>query len=504
LNATVRKAHEDLEALRIRARKIVEEHKTHIPAEEQQALQAISEKATELKTLIANETKLEAARRDLSDLDRYLDEPRHTIPHGVNPDDESRKQFLRAGWEIKGGMIYAPTSIEGTTVRLYDGQKQVVGKQAMYPEEVLFGEIPTDDDKAADYYRKTRAIFSPAYKAAFSKHLQLSVKHRSENMAFTMLSGAEQKALSEGTDTSGGFIVPPDIQAEMLVRLPQKAVMRQYCRVQPTNRDTLRWPAVKGNSGTYNGLSGAHIYSSGFVGSWVGETPAFSDTDASFQTLDIAIKKVRVATKLSNDFVSDAAVNILAWLAMNGAENMALTEDSGFINGDGSALQPMGLTSVGITNVDVEGTTADTISNTTAALGSATKLINVAYQLPAQYVSGARWLMRRTIEGKIRQLVDGSGRFLWPPFTGSGFAAAPADLLGFPVTHSDWMPDDGQDTSPVAFLGDFSHYIIGQRTQITSVVLRERFADTDQIGIILFERIGGSSFNTDAFRGAIC
>jgi HK97 family phage major capsid protein len=49
-------------------------------------------------------------------------------------------------------------------------------------------------------------------------------------------------------------------------------------------------------------------------------------------------------------------------------------------------------------------------------------------------------------------------------------------------------------------LADLSNYIIAQRTQVTSVVLRERFADSDQVGIILFERLGGNIFNTDAVR----
>jgi HK97 family phage major capsid protein len=200
--------------------------------------------------------------------------------------------------------------------------------------------------------------------------------------------------------------------------------------------------------------------------------------------------------------VSDAAVNILAWLAQNGAENMALTEDQGLINGDGSALQPLGLLNAITSTVDVEGTTSNTITNTTSDLGSAKKLIsNVAYALPAQYVSRAKWIMRRTIEGKIRALVDGSGRFLWPPFTGSGFASTTGEpLLGFPVLHSDWVPDDGTDANPVVVLADLSNYIIAQRTQVTSVVLRERFADSDQVGIILFERLGGNIFNTDAVR----
>lgn len=502
MNATLKKKHEELEALRIRTRKILDEHKTMIPPEEMKALDAIKERADALRGEIEAETQLEQKRADLQDLERFLDDPVRKIPHGVEANDGGRKALSQAGWEIKSGIIYAPNSLEGTRYKGYDGEWKTVGKVAMYPDDVLFGDIPTDDEKAADFYRKTRAVFNPEYKTVYSKYLRNCVKYRSESMAFNMLDGREQKALSEGTDTAGGFIVPPDIQAEMLARLPQQAIMRQFARVQPTNRDTLKWPAVAPNAGTYNGISGGSILSSGFVGSWAGETPAFSDTDPSFESYDIAIKKIRCATKLSNDFVSDAAVNVLAWLAQNGAENMALVEDLGFIQGLGSALQPLGILNVpGILTTGVAGTTAHTISNTTSNTGSAPLLVTLAYSLPAQYTPRARWLMRRTVEGEIRGLVDANGRFLWPDFAQAGMTSgSPAALLGFPVTHSDWMPADGTSGNMPLILGDFSQYIIGQRTQITSVVLRERFADSDQVGIILFERVGGGAYNYDAFR----
>jgi HK97 family phage major capsid protein len=490
VNAATKEKVGKLETVRMRARTILSEYeKTGLPAEQDLALTALLDEAKSLQTAIDTETKLDDKKRDLADLDRYLDEPARRIPHGVNGGDhpDERKSLQAAGWEFKAGMAYKTTSI-GVSV-------------PMFSEEVLFGEVPTQDASTAEFYRTTRAAMSEQYKTAYEHLIRLTARAQ-PGAAFSMLTAPEQKALSEGTDTAGGFIVPPDIQAEMLARAAQMAIMRQNCRVVTTNRDILRYPAVAPNSGTYGGISGGSIYSSGFVGGWVGETPAFSDTDPAFKTLDIPVRKLRVATRLSNDFVSDAAVNILAWLAQNGAENMALTEDQGLINGDGSALQPLGLLNAITSTVDVEGTTSNTITNTTSDLGSAKKLIsNVAYALPAQYVSRAKWIMRRTIEGKIRALVDGSGRFLWPPFTGSGFASTTGEpLLGFPVLHSDWVPDDGTDANPVVVLADLSNYIIAQRTQVTSVVLRERFADSDQVGIILFERLGGNIFNTDAVR----
>jgi HK97 family phage major capsid protein len=455
------------------------------PAEKREEWDRLLARAAELRTKIQDAEKLASQAKDLGEIGDFLSRPQYRIPRGVGEgSDETKSALQKAGWELKaevGGKLvwHAPTS---------------KGLVAMYAAEVLDGPMPEDDPDAFNFFKSARAACQPGYRDAYMRYLHNIIKTRSEGMAFAMLSGAEQKALSEGSDTSGGFLVPPDVQAELLVRVAQVTVMRKYARVQTTSRDKLTWPRVQPHA------TQGSIFSSGFVGSWAGETPAFSDTDPLFGTFDIAIKKIRVVTKLSNDFVSDAAINVLAWLAQNGAENMALVEDQGFIVGDGSALQPKGILNAGATTVDVEGSTANTISNTTAAAGSAPKLIDLVYALPSQYAARATHLMCRSIEGKIRKLVDAQGRFHWPLTASGGFGPTPRELMGYPIDNSEFVPNDGTDQNKVLVFGDLSQYIIAQRAQVTTAILRERFADTDQIGIVLFERVGGDLWNTDAIR----
>lgn len=492
--AAIAEMRDKMERASGRARTILEEAKTRgraLTGEENLEVSALITEAKTLQDSIRSEESLEQKRLDLQNMDEFLNQPLRTVPHGINADDEDRKRLRDMGWEFKGGMAMAPTSL------VVDGQPHFV---PMFAEEVLFGSIPTDDQVAADFYRKTRAIFSRQYKSAYIKHFRTLALTHSESQAWQKLSGDEQKALSEGSDTAGGFLVPPDAQAEMLARVAQMSVMRQRARVQPTSSDILRWPAINANSNS----NVSSVYSSGFVGGWVGETPAFSDTDPAFGTFNIPVKKLRVATKLSNDLIADAQVNILAFLAQNGSENMALVEDLGFINGNGGPIEPMGiLNKSGINTVDVEGTTTNTISNNSTVAGSAPKIINLAYALPAQYTGRASWLMKRTVEGHIRALVAGSAGFLWPLPAGGGFGPTPRELMGYPIDNTDWMPVDDTDANKVIGFGDFSQYIIAQRAAITSRVLNERFADTDQVGIILFERVGGDIWNTDALRFGI-
>lgn len=492
--AAIKEKGSQIEGLKARGAALLEQYKTGLPPEKQIEFDALVSRAQELKTEIEQEQKLDAAKADIADLDRFLSMPVHRHPLADDGSNDEHKGLKALGWELQSGVWCAPHSMEGKTVRMLDGSSQVLGKVPMFPDEVLHGDIPTDDYNAAHYFKQTRAAMAPEYKAAYTKYLRLMAKSLDPSLALAQMSGLEQKALTEGTDTAGGFLVPPDVQAEMLVRVAQQAVIRQYARVQQTSRDVLRYPAVAPNT-----TSGS-IYSSGFVGGWVGEVPAFTETDPSFQLFDVNIRKLRIATKLANDFVADSSVNILAWLAMNGAENMALVEDNGFITGNGGALQPMGILNAGISTKDVEGTTSNTISNSTSNAGSAPKLVDLSYDLPAQYVSRSRYLMARATEGAIRKLVDFQGRFLWPIASGSNLAGAPRSLLDAPIDNSDFIPVGGTDANKVIIYGDISAYIIAQRAQITSVVLRERFADTDQVGIILFERVGGGVWNTDALR----
>lgn len=481
---------EELERIKARVQATIEQNPNGLTAEKNLEVSMLMDKAGKLREEIVADRALESKKADLANLDDFLNKPVHQVPHGIGDGDgesEDRKAMKTAGWEFKGGMAYKNTST-GKSIE-------------MFSEEVLFGPMPADDPDAAHYFKTTRASFRPEYAGAYSKLMRMSVRARSESMAFNMLTGSEQKALSEGLDTAGGFLVPPDVQAEVLVRTAQMSVMRRLARVQNTSRDMLQWPMVQAAAATAGGLAsgGGSIFSSGFVGGWVGETPAFSDTDPAFGMFNVPIRKLRVATKLSNDFVADSAVNILAFLAQNGAENMALVEDYGFIAGNGGPLQPRGILNSGAATADLEGSTANLILNATGA-GTSQKIISMAYVLPAQYAGRASWLFSRNSEGKIRALSDTNGRPLWPVATGSGFAAAPSELMGSPVYNSDFIPNDGTDANKVAVYGDFSAYIIGQRAQITSTVLRERFADTDQVGIILFERVGGDTWNADAIR----
>lgn len=474
--ALVNKELEDVVAERNLLR---EKHKGATMPEEARARDvALTERAQKLQFVIEEE-KQKARDAVFEDTAKFLENPQYTIPKAVNADDEGRRVMMKAGWKIANGMITRETSM---------------GEIPFCPEEVMFGKVPGNDPVTANYFKQTRAIFQPDYRDAYINWLRAPFHGEgADGAALRNLSSQEQNALQEGQSDLGGFAVPPDVQAEMFVRMAQESVMRRLARVVPTSRDKVQWPAVK--AATSNGT----IYSSGFVGGIVGETPAFSETDPGFEQFEISVKKFRTSTKMSNDWIADAAGNMLAFLAQNGAENLALVEDYYFINGDGTPLQPVGILNAGLSTTSVEGSTSDHISNSTSNAGSAPLLDALPYLVPAQYAGRGSWLTARSTEGKIRGLVDANGRPWWmPQQVAGGSGSTPRELGGYPVYNSDFMPVGGTNGNKVIVFGDFSAYIIAQRASMSTVVLRERFADTEQTGIIINERAGGGLWNTDA------
>jgi HK97 family phage major capsid protein len=469
---------QELADLRAERAEIREKHKGATMPEEARARDVEIVDRVKRLSFVLEEEQQKARDRLMDETAKFMDDPHYQIPRAVNDDADGLRTLNRAGWEIKAGQVVRQTSI---------------GEIAMYPEEVLHG--PIVDPQSAQYINQVRRTFQPDYRPAWVNFIRNVGRSGGDAVAARqMLTSEERNALQEGTESQGGALVPPDIQAEILARVAQISVMRRLCRIVNTTRDAIRFPAVTAHS-----TSGS-LYSSGFVGTWAPETPVFTDTDPGFETFEIAIKKIRVGTKMSNDFLADAGSNVLAFLAQNGAQNMALLEDDGLIAGTGANHQPMGILNVGITTADVEGSTSNTISNTTSNAGSAPKITALQYLLPSQYESGASWLMRRAIEGDIRALVDANGRPYWLPTALSGFAGAPREIAGYPVYNSDSVPNDGSDANKVVIFGNFNNYIIAARQGITTTILRERFADTDQTGIILSERVGGGCWNTDAFR----
>ena len=61
------------------------------------------------------------------------------------------------------------------------------------------------------------------------------------------------------------------------------------------------------------------------------------------------------------------------------------------------------------------------------------------------------------------------------------------------------MPADGTDTNRPIALVNFAAFVLAQRVGGLSVrVLKERYADSSQVGVVVFQRCGGQLWDPSA------
>jgi HK97 family phage major capsid protein len=334
---------------------------------------------------------------------------------------------------------------------------------------------------------KERAVLTSNYANAWNKWFGYAIVQNGfggTDLAMKRLSETEKNALFEGMETSGGVTVPPQLAAEVLSRMAGNSVVRSRAHVVPTISDTLQLPAFAPNS------TSASTYSSDWLAGWAVETPSSNSTDPSFETFDIAVRKARTGVLRVSKDLSDDAPAALGWLVEVGSSDLALVTDAGFVAGNGLSNQPRGLLESGSTEVDIEGSTANTISNTTTNAGSAPKIASLLENLPAQYRRNATMIGSTTGEAALMKLVDGDGSRMYR-------RGQPVEGLRLDV--SPFMEADGSNGNVPLLAGDLSAYVIAQRS-LSVRILSERFAEFDQIGVVLIERVGGGLWNTDAVR----
>jgi HK97 family phage major capsid protein len=263
-----------------------------------------------------------------------------------------------------------------------------------------------------------------------------------------------------------------ELAARILSVVRERSTVRRGALVLPTARDVL-------DVGEFD-----------FAAEWVGEVPAASTETAvaPLKKVAVAVMKARAKAKISRDLLDDQPA-LLAWLVEAGGDALGLVEDRAFVAGDGNG-KPLGFavdTSVGTTAI--EGTTANTISNTGADLGSATDLQTLEAALPDAYAARSRWFMTGSSHGKIRGLLGPGGNgWAFPevlhPQTGE------PTLLSRPVSRSSAMPDDGADGRRVVALCDIGSYVVAARQLLAVRVDSETFGDVDQVLFSLIDRVG--------------
>lgn len=314
-------------------------------------------------------------------------------------------------------------------------------------------------------------------KAGYAGAFEAMLRKRS----FADIGPDDRKLLSEGVDSAGGHLVPPDFHMELIRKIATMTTVRPNARTVQTSRDVAQWPKLK--------YTDDDKYTSPVRLTWTGETPASSTVhranDPVIGMYNIPVHTAMASLLLTNSLLEDAAFDVYGLASDLLAEAFSLGENDAFWNGDGVS-KPMGI----LTQVDTADGPASVKSGTASTL-LADGILDVYGAVPSQYERGSKWYMAKATEMVIRKMKDADNNYLWPTWPQQGnFAPAPRTLLDFPVVRDEFLPAVAAGKYPIVF-GDLSGYLVLDRVGFSVQRLSELYAETDITLLLARKRVGG-------------
>jgi HK97 family phage major capsid protein len=290
----------------------------------------------------------------------------------------------------------------------------------------------------------------------------------------------EHRALQADSQVGGGYLVAPEQFVNQLIEsLRDQVLVRQLATVIPVQKATsLGVPVLTARPDDAD---------------WTVELKTGSpDTAMSFGKRELhphpAAKRILVSTFLLNNAVLPVDQIVRDQLAYK----FGITQEKAFLTGSGSG-QPLGVFTASPNGIDTDRDVAT--GNATNAIG-ADGLINAKYALKGQYQKTARWIFHRDALSGIRKLKDGDGQYLWQP----GLVAdKPDTILGLQFFMSEYAPNTFTTGKYAGILGDFSFYWIADSMEFSIQVLKELYAESNQIGYIGRMECDGQPVLSEAF-----
>ena len=260
------------------------------------------------------------------------------------------------------------------------------------------------------------------------------------------------KALSEGTDSAGGFLVPEEFRSEVYRIANDYGLARKLCTRIPMKRDVLNMPTLTTSVSVY----------------WPGEGAAGTESNPVFGRTRLEAKTLVGLTVLSNELLKDPDVDIVNMLAELFAEAMAGEEDNQLFNGTGSPFT--GILVNASVNVVTMATGQDTFAEVLA--GDLRDLIS---QIKAVALPGAAYFMHRSVWGIVQKIQYNSNYVVAlqnPMITPASAAAINPNLLpvgtvwGYPVFLSDLIVSTSAVSTKFIAFGNLKYAWFGDRGQM--------------------------------------
>jgi len=277
----------------------------------------------------------------------------------------------------------------------------------------LPGVVAADESQARDSFSMARACRALARKDFSDAPYEQEV-----------FRATKEKAMTVGTDTAGGYIVPEEAIQTVIEKLKANVVAYDLgARDMPSTGVPVSIPKLTTSASGY----------------WVSENSTITASDLGFEQINMTPKTVAGRVILSNLLLETSAPTADSIIEQDLASQLGLAVDLGVLNGSagGGAGEPVGI----LQTAGIGSVTMQDLAGAGAGIGNAPSMASMMEfmsDLDAANALRGRlgWCVHPLMMSEIRQMeVDGAGKSV--PInavsTSEGFATT---LFGYPVRTS--------------------------------------------------------------------
>ena len=319
---------------------------------------------------------------------------------------------------------------------------------------------------------------SRAYRNAFDRWLCAP-----KGSGVSTLSPEEQRALSQGTASEGGYTVPgEEFLAELLKTVDDQTVIRGLARTfQVTQAQSLGVPTLSADPADPD---------------WTTELAVGSeDSTMAFGKRELRPWPIAKYIKVSDKLLRASPLGMEGIVRDRLAYKIGIAQSKAFNTGTG-VNQPLGIYTASNDGIPTSRDVDVSASNVLSPDG----FVTARYTLRPGYWPNARWHFHRVFLSKIRQLKSDfaqGGNYLWQPGMTVG---APNTFLDFPYVVDEYAPSTTVITAGyIGMLADFSYYWVVDALGVRLQRLDELFALTNQVGFVIRMETDAAPVLSDAF-----
>lgn len=267
---------------------------------------------------------------------------------------------------------------------------------------------------------------------------------------------AEHRANST-TGTVGGYTVPQGFGGRIIEKMLTVG------------------PAL--NSNVVNLISTSHMRDIPFpienaraTGTATAEGATYDVSTPTFTQKTLKAYKYGTIVLSSEELLASEDVGVLDYLARNMGVAVGTAVNSILTLGTGT-VQPEGV-SAGAGSAVTGGTGV-------AGVPTYANLVDLIHAVDSLYAHNAKFMLNRTTLGKIRQVTDTAGHYIFVP---SAVASAPNTILGYEIVENPYVASAATNAISVLF-GDFDYWLVRQSGGIELSRTDDRYWDSDQVGL---------------------